>query len=206
MSSRRPSSWVGVRRVCDGTAVADEVVLVRHGATEWSANGRHTSHTDLPLTEQGIAEAQTLAKRLEEWDFALVLTSPMQRARETARLAGFGDRAQVDDDLCELDYGDDEGLTTKEIRVERPGWTVWDGSRGGESIESAGDRADRVIARAGAVDGSVLLFGHGHELRILVARWLGLPADRGRLFALATATLSVLCYEREQRVLQRFNV
>jgi broad specificity phosphatase PhoE len=185
--------------------VASEVVLVRHGATEWSENGRHTSHTDLPLTEQGIAQAKTLPGRLAAWDFALVLTSPMQRARETARLAGFGDRAVVDDDLCELDYGADEGRTTAEIREQQPGWTVWEGSASGESLHHAGERADRVIAGAGAVEGAVLVFGHGHALRILIARWLGLPADRGRLFALATATVSVLGYEREQRVLERFN-
>jgi probable phosphoglycerate mutase len=170
--------------------VATEVVLVRHGATEWSENGRHTSHTDLPLTQRGVDESVALGTRLQAWDFALVLTSPMQRARETARFAGFGDRAEVDDDLRELDYGADEGRTTAEIREEKPGWTVWDGSTGGESLHDAGGRADRVIERA---------------LRILIARWLGLPADRGRLFALATATVSVLGYEREQRVLQRFN-
>ena len=184
---------------------ATTIVLVRHGATEWSESLRHTSRTDLPLTEEGRNEAKKLPARLREWDFALVLTSPRQRARETAQLAGLGEHAQVDDNLCELDYGDDEGRTTAEIREERPGWTVWDGSRNGESLEAAGARADRVIERVLAAGGPVALFGHGHELRILVARWLELPAVGGRYFTLATATVTVLGYEREQRVLSRLN-
>lgn len=181
------------------------IVVVRHGATEWSESLRHTSRTDLPLTEDGRNEAKKLPERLREWDFTLVLTSPRQRAQETARLAGLGEQAQVDDNLCELDYGDDEGRTTAEIREERPGWTVWDGSKNGETLDHAGERADHVIERAVAAGGAVALFGHGHELRILIARWLGLPAVGGRYFTLATATVTVLGYEREQHVLTRLN-
>lgn len=184
-----------------------EIVLVRHGATEWSANGRHTGRTDLPLTADGRAEAEQLRGRLGGWQFALVLVSPFQRARETAELCGLGDRAAVDDDLHELDYGDYEGRTTADIRKERPGWTVWNGAcPNGETLEGAGGRADRVIARTAAADGPVALFSHGHFLRILTARWLGLLAVDGSLFALQTGTLCVLSYERENRVIDRWNV
>lgn len=184
---------------------ASEIVVVRHGATEWSVNGRHTGRTDLPLTEDGRKEAEGLRDRLGHWDFALVLTSPMQRARETARLAGLGEEAQVDDDLTEYDYGEYEGRTTADVRTERPGWSVWDGCPNGETPDTVGARVDRVIARAAAAGGPVLLFGHGHSLRILVARWVGLPAVGGRLLTLATGTISVLGYEREQRVIERLN-
>jgi broad specificity phosphatase PhoE len=179
------------------------IVLVRHGETEWSASGKHTSTTDLPLTERGRAAATALRGRLGE--FALVLASPRERALHTARLAGL--EPEIEPDLAEIAYGDYEGRTTKQIRVERPGWTVWtDGSPGGETPAQAGARADRVIERALAADGDVALFAHGHILRILGARWIGLPAERGASLKLDTATVSVLGFERETRVLQQWNV
>jgi probable phosphoglycerate mutase len=182
-----------------------ELYLARHGATEWSVSGRHTSTTDLPLLGEGEETARSLAARLAGLDFALVLTSPRQRARRTAELAGFAG-AEVDDDLAEWDYGDYEGVTTDEIRERDPGWTVWDGVvPGGESAEQVGARLDRVVARVRAVDGQALVFGHGHALRALAARWLGLPVSEGRLFRLDTATLSVLGFEREQPAVLRWN-
>ena len=182
-----------------------EIVLVRHGATEWSAQGRHTSRTDVALTARGMAEAEALRDRLSTWRFALVLTSPARRAGDTARLCGLGDSAVVDPDLRELDYGDDEGRTTEEIEQERPGWSVWAGSPNGESLDAAGTRMDRVLARIAEVDGPVVLFGHGHSLRILIARWLRLSATEGRCFALDTATLSVLGLEHDLPVVRRLN-
>jgi probable phosphoglycerate mutase len=193
---RREGSYVAVT----------EIVLVRHGATEWSAQGRHTGRTDVPLSPQGRIEADALRDRLTGWSFALVLTSPLSRARATAERCGLGDRAVIDPDLRELDYGDDEGRTTAEIRQERPGWTVWSGSPNGESLTAAAARMDRVLARIAEVNGPVALFGHGHSLRILIARWLGLPAVDGRCFALDTATLSVLGYEHDLPVVQRLNI
>jgi probable phosphoglycerate mutase len=180
------------------------VVLVRHGATEWSESGRHTSTTDVPLTEAGREAARALGERLRDREFALLLTSPRARARDTAALAGF--EAELEPDLVEVGYGDYEGRTTPEIRVERPGWTVWrDGSPGGETLAQAGERVDRVITRALAADGDVALFAHGHILRVLAARWLELPPERGASFALHTATLSELGFERENRVILRWN-
>jgi probable phosphoglycerate mutase len=185
---------------------ADEVILVRHGATDWSTSGRHTGRTDIPLDDEGRAQAKALGERLVEWNFSLVLTSPLQRAQETCALAGLADRARVDADLAEWDYGDYEGLTTEQIRETRPGWTVFEGGVvDGETIDEVGARADRVIARLAAVDGAVALFSHGHMLRILGARWLGLPAVDGRLLGLDTATLSVLGHEHEARVVRRWN-
>ncbi len=186
-----------------------DIVLVRHGATEWSENGRHTGRTDLPLVPEGERAAASLRPRLARYQFSLVLTSPFQRARETCRLAGLGDHAEVDGDLREWDYGHYEGLTTAQIR-ERTGradWTVWNGGPmpNGESVDEVGARVDRVIARAVAASGPVAIFGHGHCLRILTARWLGLPAVDGRLFALETGTLNVLGFERDIRVLARWN-
>jgi broad specificity phosphatase PhoE len=180
------------------------IVLARHGETEWSASGKHTSTTDVPLTERGRADARGLSERLAGREFALVLASPRIRARETAELAGFESR--IEPDLAEIDYGDYEGLTTPEIREERPGWLLWsDGSPGGETPAEAGARVDRVIARALAADGDVALFAHGHILRILAARWLELPPERGGSFALETAALSELGFERENRVIARWN-
>ena len=186
---------------------APQVVLVRHGETEWSANGRHTGRTDIPLTDEGRRQATELGSCLKEWTFALVLASPLQRASETCRLAGLGGAMQTRDDLREWDYGEFEGRTTADIRTGRPGWTLWtDGVPGGETAEQVGARADRVIAEARAAPGDVALFAHGHILRALTARWLDLSPSRGRSFALATATIGVLGYERETSVITRWNV
>jgi probable phosphoglycerate mutase len=184
----------------------NHAVLVRHGETEWSANGRHTSHTDLPLTEAGRSEAITLGKRLAGRRFARVLTSPMRRARETCELAGFAAVAVVDDNLHEWDYGVYEGRTLAEVREEVPGWSVWDGpTSGGESAAEVSDRANRVIATFHEIEGDVLVFAHGHFLRALGARWVGLAAGDGRRFRLDTATLSTLGYERHAPVLLSWN-
>ena len=184
-----------------------EIVLVRHGATEWSRSGQHTGITDLPLLPEGEEQALAVAPKLAGREFALVLTSPMQRARRTAELAGFGDRAEPDDDLRERNYGEYEGRTTKDIRVERPGWDVWrDDIPGGETLEQLAARADRVIERALAAGGDTLVFAHSHLLRELGARWIGLPPDGGGKLVLGTATLSTLGSERERRVLRAWNV
>jgi broad specificity phosphatase PhoE len=179
------------------------IVLVRHGETEWSANGKHTSHSEIPLTERGVQAAITAGERLKGREFALVLCSPRERSRETARLAGFG-APEVDADLVELDYGPYEGRTTKEIRETRPGWSVWK-EPGGETLANAAERADRAIARALAADGDTLFFAHGHILRILGARWIGLPPEHGANLLLDTATICELGFERETRALARWN-
>lgn len=184
----------------------DQLWLVRHGETEWSANGRHTSKTDLPLTEAGEAGACALVRSLAGVEFAQVLTSPRQRARRTAELAGFG-HADVDDDLAEWDYGNYEGLTTPQIQETDPGWTIWSHpSPGGESASAVAARLDRVVARARDVDGKTLVFAHGHSLRALTARWLGLDVSEGRLFVLDTSTVSVLGVDRGSQVVRRWNV
>jgi len=183
-----------------------EVVLVRHGETEWSRAGKHTGRTDVPLTETGRRQAQIVGAELQRRRFAAVWTSPLSRAAETCRLAGFGEVAVRRDELMEWDYGEYEGRTTPEIRGERPGWTLWgDGVPGGETADEVGARADRVLEELGSVDGDVLLFAHGHVLRVLSARWLGLEPAAGRLFALDPATLCVLGYERETRVIRLWN-
>lgn len=187
-----------------------ELWLIRHGETEWSADGRHTSVTDIPLTEHGRERARELKAYLAGRKFAAVLVSPMQRARETCEIAGYGDVAQVDDDLKEWNYGESEGKTTAEMRVKYgPTWSVWTNEIvGGESVKQVGVRADRVIARALAAagdDGQVALFAHAHLLRILTARWIGLPAVDGAKFALSTGSVSVLGFERETRVVSRWN-
>ena len=183
-----------------------ELVLVRHGETEWSRTMRHTGNTDLALTDAGEEQARGVVARLAGREFALVLSSPLQRARRTAELAGFGDRAELDDDLRERDYGAYEGLTTKEIRRERPGWDVWrDDVPGGEPLEALAARADLVIERALAADGDTLVFAHAHLLRMLGARWIGLGPDGGGKLVLATASVSVLGSERERRVIRRWN-
>ncbi len=182
--------------------------LVRHGETEWARELRHTSHTDVPLTDVGIAQAESLGARLRGQAFSLVLTSPLSRATETARLAGFGSTAVVDPDLTEWDYGVLEGLRTSEIRAAHPGWSIWHGPwPGGETATQVSARVDRVIARALALDGDddVLLFGHGHLLRVLAARWLGLPAGSGSLFALGTASRSILGWDKETPVVELWN-
>jgi broad specificity phosphatase PhoE len=183
-----------------------EVVLVRHGETEWSRDGKHTGHTDVLLTERGQEQAQVVGDALRSRDFAVVLTSPLGRARDTCRLAGFGEQARTRDELMEWDYGAYEGRTTPEIREERPGWTLWrDDVPGGETIEQVAARVDRLIEVIRGADGDVLLFAHGHVLRVLTARWLGLEPHAGRLFALDPATLSTLGYERETPVIRLWN-
>jgi broad specificity phosphatase PhoE len=181
-----------------------ELWLIRHGETEWSASGRHTSSTDLALTAEGERKAAAVGRLLAGKTFAMVLASPLRRALETCRLAGY--RADATPDLQEWGYGSYEGLTTAEIQVQNPGWTIWSGTPpGGESAEEVGARADRVIARATAANEDVALFGHGHILRVLAARWLGLDPTGGRLLALSTGSVSVLGYERETRVVQEWN-
>ncbi len=180
--------------------------LLRHGETAWTVLGRHTGRTDLELTPLGRQQAALLGRRLGARPFALVLTSPLLRARETCRLAGHGDVALLEPDLQEWDYGAYEGRTTAEIRAERPGWTIWDGGvPGGETIDEVAARADRVIARAAAAGGDVALFAHGHLLRVLGARWIGLPGAAGGGLALDTASVSVLGPERERRVIRHWN-
>ena len=183
-----------------------EVWLVRHGETAWSRDRLHTSVTDVPLTEAGVAAALALRERLAGRSFALVLTSPRERARRTAELAGFPD-ALVDPDLVEWHYGTYEGISTAEIRESDPGWTVWTHpAPGGEAAAEVAERADRVLERARSATGDSLLFGHAHALRVLAARWLGLAAAEGRLFRLDTGSLSVLAYERETPVIRSWNV
>jgi len=220
--------------------MAVEIWLVRHGETEWSLSGAHTSTTDIPLTEHGRQRAVELRDYLAGRKFAAVFTSPMQRARETCAIAGYGDVAVVEPGLMEWNYGESEGKTTKEMRAKYgPGWSVWtDPIVGGEAVEQVGERADGVIARALAAvepahDGetvmngapasaspthddktvvngppkpqAVALFAHAHILRILAGRWIGLPAVGGRLFSLGTGSVSVLGFERETRVIARWN-
>ncbi len=183
-----------------------ELWLIRHGETEWSATGRHTGRTDVPLTALGQRQAAALGRRLAGRSFALVLVSPLARAVETCRIAGYGDVAQVTDDLLEWDYGAYEGRTTADIRTEVSGWTIWTGNPpAGETIEQVSRRVTTVINRATAAGGDVALFAHGHVLRVLAACWLGLPPRAGRLLALDTASLSMLGYERETRVITTWN-
>ena len=202
-----------------------ELWLVRHGETEWSLSGAHTSFTDIPLTDRGRERAQELREYLKTKPFAAVLVSPRQRAQETARIAGFGDAMQTEDDLMEWNYGESEGKTTKEMRAKYgdPEWSVWTRPIvGGETVEQVGERADKVIARALAEaqkptsqsgDGGqpdpgtrrVALFAHAHILRILAARWIGLPATGGKLFVFGTGAVSVLGFERETRVIAHWN-
>ena len=182
------------------------VSLLRHGETEWSRSGKHTSVTDLPLTENGRAAARRLRSLLAAQKFARVLTSPLQRARETCELAGLGAQAAIEPDLMEWNYGEYEGLTTKEIRLTRPGWSLFrDGCPGGESPDQVAARADRVVDKIRGTDGNVVLFAHGHILRVLAARWIDLPASHGEHFLLDTATLSVLGYYREQPAIRIWN-
>ncbi len=185
-----------------------QVWLVRHGETEWARLLRHTGRTDIPLTDVGREQALALGQRLRGHPFALILTSPLSRASETARIAGFGERALADPDLMEWDYGALEGRLTADIRADYPDWSIWHGPwPGGETADEVAARADRVIARclAPTVDGDVLLIAHGHLLRVLAARWLGLPPALGSMFALATATVSVLGWDRETPVIECWN-
>jgi probable phosphoglycerate mutase len=188
-----------------------EVILVRHGATEWSASGRHTSVTDLALTSTGEDGARAVGRWLAERKVALVLTSPRRRARQTCALAGLGDRAEVDEDLAEWRYGQYEGLTTPEIRAADPGWSIWDrGAPGGEAPGDVGRRADRVVqkvrAALGGERGDVALFSHGHLLRVLAARWVGLDVQWARALVLDAGAVSVLGYERETPALRLWNL
>jgi len=183
-----------------------EIVLVRHGETAWTLSGQHTSRTDIPLTDVGRRQAERLAHHLTGRDFDLVVTSPLQRATETCRLAGFGGVAERYDDATEWEYGAYEGRRTAEIRREVPGWSLWrDGVPDGETAAEIALRADRVIDRTQQAAGDTLIFSHGHFLRVLAARWLGLDPSEGRLLALDPASISVLGWEREQRVLRRWN-
>jgi broad specificity phosphatase PhoE len=184
--------------------MTSRVVLLRHGATEWSRSGQHTGRTDIPLLEVGREQARAAGELLGAMTFAQVLTSPLLRARETAALAGFD--GEVDPDLVEWDYGAYEGLTSAQIQAEHPGWTLWtEGVIDGEGAADVGRRVDRVIERVRLVDGDTLCVAHGHVLRVLTARWLGLPPAGGRLFALGTGTVSILGWERETPVVTLWN-
>ena len=175
------------------------VYLARHGETEWSLSGRHTGLTDLPLTARGEQNARELGTRLQVLDVSTVLVSPLQRAARTCAIAGFGERADVDRDLVEWDYGQYEGLTTREIQASKPGWSLFrDGCPGGETLAEIGARADRVVQRVRAVPGNVLLFSSGHFLRVLAARWLDLDASFGQRFVLGTAALCALGYDHDR--------
>jgi broad specificity phosphatase PhoE len=181
-----------------------EIWLVRHGETEWSKSGQHTSRTDLPLTEEGERRATALGRLLSGHKFNAVFASPMRRARDTARLAGFS--PEILEDLREWDYGKYEGLTTHQIQETDPGWSIWTGAvPQGESGAQVAARADHMIERAVAAGGLVAMFAHGHILRVLGARWLAQPAEAGKYYALSTATISMLGYEHEQRVLKCWN-
>ncbi len=186
--------------------LSPQIVLVRHGETAWSRSGQYTGRTDIPLLEDGRRMGRALERPLRAWSFAEVWTSPLSRASETCALSGHGVIARPNPDLMEWDYGEYEGKTAKEIRSEAPNWKLWtDGVPGGETVEQVGARADRVIEKARRVDGNVLLFSHGHLLRVLAARWLGLPPMEGRLFALSTASISVLGWDGDQPAMVRWN-
>ena len=185
---------------------SQQIYLIRHGETEWSLSGQHTGTTDIPLTENGRKVARLLEPVLANENFALVLTSPLERARQTCELAGLGERAEIDSDLMEWNYGQYEGLTPKQIHAQAPEWMLFnDGCPGGESPEQVGARVDRVIARVRAVEGHVALFAHGHIFRVFAARWLGLPATAGCHFLLDTATLNILGYYRGIPAVKRWN-
>ncbi len=188
------------------TSPTQQVFLVRHGETEWSLNGRHTGTTDIPLTDHGRQVARLLQPVLAKESFILALTSPLQRARETCRLAGFGDVANVEPDLVEWNYGRNEGLTSSQIHAKAPGWLLFrDGCPGGEQPGEIAARVDRVIAKVRAVEGDVILFAHGHVLRVLAARWLGLSPSVGQHLLLDTATVNILGYYRGIPAIERWN-
>ena len=185
-----------------------EVYLIRHGETEWSLSGKHTGVSDIPLTEHGREQARLLQQELLATKFQWVLTSPLRRARETCELAGLGERAQIDPDLMEWNYGDYEGLTSEQIHADRPGWTIFNdgGGPGGETPEQIGIRVDRVVARVRALKSDVALFAHGHVLRVFAARWLGLAPGAGAHFLLDTGTVCVLDTDRGVAAVKRWNV
>jgi probable phosphoglycerate mutase len=183
-----------------------QIVLVRHGETEWAKNGKHTSYSDIPLTLEGERQAAALKGELSDWDFKLVMCSPRIRAKRTCELAGLLPRAEITDDLAEWNYGDYEGITTKEIRKTDPTWTVFTSpTPNGETPDQVAARCDRVIARAKAIQDDVVLFAHSHILRVLIARWLELPPVEGRHFVLQTGTINILSYEHESTVLISLN-
>ncbi|MGZ4299512.1 MAG: histidine phosphatase family protein [Solirubrobacteraceae bacterium] len=183
-----------------------EIVIVRHGQTEWSAAGKHTSRTDLSLTAEGRRRASLLREALASRLFSLVLSSPLRRARETCELAGFGDAAVLSDDLREWDYGEYEGLTTPQIRETTPSWWLWrDGCPGGETPAEIRARVDRVLARFASVDGNALAFAHGHVLRVLTARWLEMEVAAGARFKLEAGSLGILGHERDTQVIERWS-
>ena len=183
-----------------------ELWLIRHGETEWSLSGAHTSRTDIPLTERGKERAAKIRGYLAQRKFSLVLASPLQRARETCRIAGYADVAQIEENLREWDYGIFEGHTTADIRKDQPDWSIWDSPvPEGEPVEHVAARAQKVIDRALQAGGDVALFAHAHILRILAATWLGLEPRGGRLFALGTGSVSTLGFERETRVISTWN-
>ena len=183
-----------------------EIVLARHGETEWSRDLRHTGRTDIPLTDKGRRQAELLRDSLAARSFGRVLSSPLERAVETCRLAGVGERAELTDDLLEWDYGEYEGITTAQIREGRPDWYLWrDGCPGGETAADVGRRVDRVIGELEGLDGDAVVFAHGHVLRVLAARWLRLDPESGTLLKLDTGTLSALGWERETRVVTLWN-
>jgi len=180
--------------------------LIRHGETEWAREGRHTGRTDIPLTETGRDQAGFLQPVFEDVTFEAILSSPLQRALETAKLAGLGHRVELLDDLREFDYGDYEGITTAQIRQKVPGWTVWShGCPNGECAADVRQRADRIVVRLHQATGHVAIFSHGHFLRVLVARWIDLPPESGRHFLLGTSTLSILGFEHEYTVVKTWN-
>lgn len=185
---------------------ADEVVLVRHGQTEWSRDGLHTGRTDIGLTELGQRQADQLAGMLHGRAFALALSSPLRRARESAERAHLDVPLEFTDDLMEWDYGTYEGLSTDQVRRDVPGWSVWtDPIIGGETLDEVGRRADSIIERVLNSPGTSVAFAHGHFLRVFAARWLGEPPAFGRYLALDTATISAVGFERERRVIRRWN-
>lgn len=182
------------------------VVVVRHGETEWSRARRHTGRTDLPLLPDGQEGARRLRPSLSQWEFEAVYSSPLRRAWDTCALAGYERRAVADPDLMEWDYGADEGRTTADIRTERPGWSIWwGGPEGGETITHVAERADRVITRLAAHDGDVLVFAHGHFLRILAARWCEFDPRAGQRLRLDPTRISELGFEHDARVILRWN-
>jgi probable phosphoglycerate mutase len=186
--------------------MAEQIFIVRHGETEWSAAGRHTGRTDLPLTDVGRRSADRLGQELDGETFELVLSSPLLRARETCELAGFGSSVELCENLHEWDYGRYEGLTTPQIREQDPDWSLWvEGCPEGESPAEIAARADRVLSRVSSVHGNVLAFAHGHILRVLTARWLEMEAAAGARFRLATASISILGHERQTQVIERWN-
>jgi len=187
-------------------AAGHEIVLVRHGETEWSLSGQHTSRTDLPLTERGRERARALGGQLSGRSFALVLSSPLLRARETCELAGLGGSMELCEDLREWDYGEYEGLTTPQIHEQNPDWVLWrDGCPGGERPTDVGARADRALEQLRSAGGDAVAFAHGHILRVVAARWVAMEPSFGARVALSAGALSVLGFERETEVIRRWN-